>query len=82
MQYEEKIEMIKKRIIEDRIRGNDERIRKYNESKNKGKKPLKLLDTSPNFFVAVDDSGFCVIHLEAFMSFPKSKQQKLINMYK
>ncbi len=82
MQQKKKIEEIKKRIIEGRIRSNDERIRKYNESKEKRKKSLKLLDTSPNFFVAADDNGFCVIHLEAFMSFPKSKQQKLINIYK
>ena len=35
MQQEKKIEEIKKRIIEGRIRSNDERIRKYNESKEK-----------------------------------------------
>lgn len=82
MSQEEKIEMIKQRIIEDRIRGNDERIRQYNDPKNKRKKPLKLLDTTPNFFIGVNDRGFCVMHLEAFRNLSKSKQEKLINMYR
>lgn len=79
---EEKIEMIKQRIIAERIRGNEERIQKYNKSKNKRKKPLKLLDTTPNFFIGMNDRGFCVMHLEAFRKLSKSKQEKLINMYR
>lgn len=82
MSQQEKIEMIKKRIIEDRMRGNAERIRQYNDPKIKRKKPLKLLDTTPNFFMGINDRGFCVMHLEAFRNLSKSKQQKLLDMYK
>lgn len=82
MSQEEKIEITKQRIIEDRIRGNEERIHEYNKPKNKRKKPLRLLDTTPNFFVGANDRGFCVMHLEAFRKLSKSKQEKLINMYR
>ena len=73
---EEKIERIKKDVIAARTRENELRILEAKTTK------VKLLDTEPNFFIASNDRGFIVMHLEEFMKLSKTKQNKIIENYR